>query len=67
MPQRKKPLATTDKDLNAHEKLFAERIAQKVLAMLNDEWIAAGGARSIRQRALAATLRIALAGVGREL
>jgi hypothetical protein len=47
MPYRKKPLAT-DKDLSAAEKLFAERVAQKVLAMVEDEWRAAGGANTIR-------------------
>jgi hypothetical protein len=42
----KRPLpkpADAKSDLNAHEKLFAERVAQKVLALVNDEWIAAGG------------------------
>jgi hypothetical protein len=61
MPQRKKPLAAADTDLNAHEKLFAERVAQKVLAMVDDEWKAAGGAKAIRPVAMAAALRIALA------
>ncbi|HSZ59931.1 MAG TPA: hypothetical protein VK797_30090 [Tepidisphaeraceae bacterium] len=66
MPQRKKPLAPTDKDLNAHEKLFAERVARKVLTMVDDEWIAAGGAGSIRPQAVAEALRIALASAERE-
>jgi hypothetical protein len=51
-------------DLNAHEKLFAERVAQKLLAMVEDEWKAAGGEKAIRPQAMAEALRIALASAG---
>ncbi|HSZ58072.1 MAG TPA: hypothetical protein VK797_20580 [Tepidisphaeraceae bacterium] len=50
-------------DLNDHEKLFAERLAPKLLALATDERKAAGGTTSgIRPRAIAEALRIALAG-----
>ena len=62
-PQRKKPVAT--EDLNPHEKLFAERLAQKLVALVEAEWIDAGGAHAIRPLALATALRIALAGAAK--
>jgi hypothetical protein len=50
-------------NLNDHEKLFAERLAPKLLALATDEWKAAGGTTpGIRPRAIAEALRIALAG-----
>ncbi|HSZ54404.1 MAG TPA: hypothetical protein VK797_02000 [Tepidisphaeraceae bacterium] len=63
MPQRKTSLA--DDVLNAHEKLFAERLAQKLVALVEEEWIAAGGAHVIRPQAKAAALRLAVAGVSK--
>jgi hypothetical protein len=49
-------------NLNDHEKLFAERLAPKLLALATDERKAAGGTTpGIRPRAIAAALRIALA------
>jgi hypothetical protein len=45
---------------------FALGGEKRTLAMVNDEWIAAGGAGSIRPQAVAEALRIAINGVGKE-
>ena len=63
MLQKKKPQAVPGPDLNAHEEFFAERVAQKMTALVNDEWIAAGGERLMRPQAVATALQIALDGV----